>query len=122
MDMPMPKPTATIKVLGDRTKRKRQRRIGKKERSKFMMKKGTLSTTSHIQFQLGQSLLDAESHHPNPPAASSHPSAVINNDVFDDGDFILSHDFFCTPDYITLDNQNIFNGLDFNKENTPCPK
>ncbi|OWM78000.1 wee1-like protein kinase isoform X2 [Punica granatum] len=37
-------------------------------------------------------------------------------------DFILSQDFFCTPDYITPDNQNLLNSVNFNKENTPCPK
>ncbi|MED6106763.1 Mitosis inhibitor protein kinase wee1 [Stylosanthes scabra] len=122
-------------------KRKSQRRIGKKERNKFTMEKGTLSTTSHLHLQLGQvslfpllhppssstsvsapsscfqSLLDAESHRPNSPASSS-----TENDALDDRDFILSQDFFCTPDYITPDNQNTFNGFDFNEENTPCPK
>ncbi|MED6206597.1 Mitosis inhibitor protein kinase wee1 [Stylosanthes scabra] len=124
------------------TKRKSQGRIAK-ERSKFTMKKGTLSTTSHLQLHPGQvslfpflnppsssssvsapssRLLDAESHRPNPPASSSHPSALADNDAPDDRDCILSQDFFCTPDYITPDNQNILNALDFNKENTPCPK
>ncbi|XP_043708282.1 wee1-like protein kinase [Telopea speciosissima] len=37
-------------------------------------------------------------------------------------DFILSQDFFCTPDYITPDGQQISNILDVNKENIPCPK
>ncbi|XP_052118741.1 wee1-like protein kinase isoform X1 [Arachis duranensis] len=150
MDMPTPKPTANYQIIAAQlirfdfigfwwmmTKRKSQR-IGKKERSKFTMKKGTLSTTSHLQLQLGQvslfpllhppssssasapssrfqSLLDAESHRPNPPAVND------NNNASDDRDCILSQDFFCTPDYITPDNQN-FNGLDFNMENTPCPK
>ncbi|PKI69135.1 hypothetical protein CRG98_010490 [Punica granatum] len=30
-------------------------------------------------------------------------------------DFILSQDFFCTPDYITPDNQNLLNSVNFNK-------
>lgn len=40
----------------------------------------------------------------------------------DEKDFILSQDFFCTPDYITPDGQPILNGLDSNKEYTACPK
>ncbi|KAK1292931.1 Wee1-like protein kinase [Acorus calamus] len=37
-------------------------------------------------------------------------------------DCILSQDFFCTPDYITPDGQQILNCLDFDKENVACPK
>ncbi|CAH8336810.1 unnamed protein product [Eruca vesicaria subsp. sativa] len=36
--------------------------------------------------------------------------------------FILSQDFFCTPDYITPDNQNLMSGLDSNKDQSPCPR
>ncbi|KAE8693746.1 Kinase WEE1 isoform 2 [Hibiscus syriacus] len=43
-------------------------------------------------------------------------------DAADDKDFILSQDFFCTPDYITPDNQNLMNGFGCNKENIPFPK
>ncbi|KAK9035540.1 hypothetical protein V6N11_077579 [Hibiscus sabdariffa] len=49
-------------------------------------------------------------------------TSVPDLDAADDKDFILSQEFFCTPDYITPDNQNLFNGFDCNKENTPCPK
>ena len=96
------------------TKRKSQR-IGKKERQVSKLKmKGSLSTTSHLQLQLGQvslfplrnpssaapsrfqNLLDAEAHDPNPPASSSH--VTVNDDAvdasMDDRDFILSQDFF----------------------------
>ncbi|KAK7284675.1 hypothetical protein RJT34_19425 [Clitoria ternatea] len=100
-------------------------RVGKKKRNM----KGTLGnnkSTRLLQLQLGQvslfplrqpssarfqNLLDAEAH-----GSSSKPT------VTDDRDFILSQDFFCTPDYITPDNQNILKTLDFDKENTPCPK
>ncbi|KAL2945451.1 Wee1-like protein kinase, partial [Bienertia sinuspersici] len=34
---------------------------------------------------------------------------------------ILSQDFFCTPDYITPEFQNLLNNLDDNKEEIPCP-
>ncbi|XP_034690160.1 wee1-like protein kinase [Vitis riparia] len=75
--------------------------------------KGTLAR--HLTVQLGQvsrsqNLLESESTVDN-----------IDADV-DDKDFILSQDFFCTPDYITPDGQNILNGLDCNKDNIPCPK
>ncbi|XP_042459196.1 wee1-like protein kinase isoform X2 [Zingiber officinale] len=45
----------------------------------------------------------------------------------EDRDRILSQDFFCTPDYITPDAQQIDNGFQFDKsgstqENIPCPK
>ncbi|KAK9756997.1 hypothetical protein RND81_01G134000 [Saponaria officinalis] len=39
----------------------------------------------------------------------------------DDKDFILSQDFFCTPDYITPECQNLFNNMDGNKEINSCP-
>ncbi|KAH7863000.1 hypothetical protein Vadar_011983 [Vaccinium darrowii] len=42
--------------------------------------------------------------------------------VADEGDCILSQDFFCTPDYVTPDGQYLSNSLDCNKENIPCPK
>ncbi|TKY61804.1 Wee protein kinase [Spatholobus suberectus] len=116
-------------------------RIGKKQSRKM---KGTLgsSTTRHLQLQLGQvslfnlhqssstsssavsrfqNLLDAEA-----PDASSSRVPVTDDAATaaaaDDRDFILSQDFFCTPDYITPDNQHILNGFDCNMDNTPCPK
>ncbi|KAM1169574.1 hypothetical protein TB2_030876 [Malus domestica] len=53
-------------------------------------------------------------------------SAPLGTDVdtdVDDREFILSQDFFCTPDYITPDNQHMMNGWDCTKlENIPCPK
>ncbi|XP_061369393.1 wee1-like protein kinase [Gastrolobium bilobum] len=119
-------------------KRKSQNRIGKKERRKM---KGALcnSTTRQLQLQLGQvsliplhpksstssavsrfqNLLDAK---PN-DASSSRVTVPDDAATVDaDRDFILSQDFFCTPDYITPDNQNILNGFNCNMENTPCPK
>ncbi|KAF8392612.1 hypothetical protein HHK36_022959 [Tetracentron sinense] len=51
-----------------------------------------------------------------------HPSSIDIDVNVDDKDFILSQDFFCTPDYITPDGQQICNSLDCNKENIPCPK
>ncbi|CAN4091454.1 unnamed protein product [Withania somnifera] len=60
--------------------------------------------------------------------AQSHlPSVLPLNLDADDNvaekDFILSQDFFCTPDYITPDAPAICNGLDGDKdEYTPCPK
>nr|KYP71335.1 Wee1-like protein kinase [Cajanus cajan] len=100
--------------------------IGKKQSRKM---KGTLSntTTRHLQLKLGQvslfplqssassafqNLLDAQPPH----QSSSHADDTT------DRDFILSQDFFCTPDYITPDNQRNLNAFDCNMENTPCPK
>ncbi|CAK8544314.1 unnamed protein product [Lathyrus sativus] len=40
----------------------------------------------------------------------------------DSRDCILSQDLFCSPDYLTPENQRIFNCLTFNKDNSPCPK
>ncbi|KAK4357271.1 hypothetical protein RND71_022881 [Anisodus tanguticus] len=64
-----------------------------------------------------------------PPAQSRFTSISPLNFDEDDGadvaekDFILSQDFFCTPDYITPDAPAICNGLDGDKdEYTPCPK
>ncbi|PIA44559.1 hypothetical protein AQUCO_01700272v1 [Aquilegia coerulea] len=45
----------------------------------------------------------------------------LDNNCLDDKDCILSQDFFCTPDYITPDGQQISN-LDCNKENIECPR
>ncbi|XP_026423076.1 wee1-like protein kinase isoform X1 [Papaver somniferum] len=63
----------------------------------------------------------------NQSSSSNHPVDVVDLDnavVADDKDRILSQDFFCTPDYITPDGQQISNyfldGGD--KENIPCPR
>ncbi|CAN6482930.1 unnamed protein product [Victoria cruziana] len=40
----------------------------------------------------------------------------------DDKDFILSQDFFCTPDYITPDERQVCIISKFDKENFSCPK
>ncbi|KAF3436413.1 hypothetical protein FNV43_RR23505 [Rhamnella rubrinervis] len=92
--------------------------------------KGTLAM--HFQVQLGQNLQSssnpsrfqtlveseaAETHLP-----SSSPRASDIDATLDDRDFILSQDFFCTPDYITPDNQHMLKSFDCNEENIPCPK
>ncbi|KAG7970788.1 hypothetical protein I3843_07G101900 [Carya illinoinensis] len=107
--------------------------------------KGTLARQLQ-QVQLGQaSLVPFQLHHQSSSSASSslsNPSffhnilgqdaadvnlpslsgAGANADAHaDDRDFILSQDFFCTPDYITPDDQNVLNVFDCNKENVPCP-
>ncbi|MCL7033577.1 hypothetical protein MKW94_000439 [Papaver nudicaule] len=59
-------------------------------------------------------------------SSSKPPLDVLDLDnaavVVDDKDCILSQDFFCTPDYITPDGQQISNFLDGDKENIPCPR
>ncbi|KAF1892254.1 hypothetical protein Lal_00036615 [Lupinus albus] len=93
----------------------------------------TSSSSSSTTPSTFQNLLDPQSHHHASSSSSSHltnaTAAAVNLNIatVDDNnnnniDFILSQDFFCTPDYITPDNQNNFNCFDFNKENTPCPK
>ncbi|XP_010522772.1 PREDICTED: wee1-like protein kinase [Tarenaya hassleriana] len=92
----------------------------------------------HLQLQLEQfSKLPFGGHHQSANAASSafqnlldsesselrsQLDAVDGDPGGDEKDFILSQDFFCTPDYITPDNQNLLNGLDFSKEHSPCPR
>ncbi|KAH0637047.1 wee1-like protein kinase [Solanum tuberosum] len=74
-----------------------------------------------------QKLLDSDDL---PPAQSQFSSVLSLNldadaDVADvaEKDFILSQDFFCTPDYLTPDAPAICNGLDGDKDDyTPCPK
>ncbi|KAK3194037.1 hypothetical protein Dsin_025347 [Dipteronia sinensis] len=109
---------------------KRSNADKRKEESKT---KGTLAR--HFQVQLGISSSSSISTN----TSASNPSSRFQNllesvaedstlavDVVDvcrdDKNFILSQDFFCTPDYITPDNQNLLNSFDFNKENIPCPK
>ncbi|KAI3407668.1 uncharacterized protein J3R85_020809 [Psidium guajava] len=54
----------------------------------------------------------------DPSLSASAPDVEANAGA----DCILSQDFFCTPDYITPDNQNLANGLDYNKDYFSCPK
>ncbi|XP_034932498.1 wee1-like protein kinase isoform X2 [Populus alba] len=65
------------------------------------------SSTSAASSSRFQNLLDSELTDPQ----------LVAEDV-DERDFILSQDFFCTPDYITPDNQNLLYSSDCNK----CPK
>ncbi|KAL2345395.1 hypothetical protein Fmac_006680 [Flemingia macrophylla] len=100
---------------------------GKKQRRKM---KGTLSstTTRHLQLKLGQVSL-----FPNQSSASSAFQNLLDAEAPDESSSriadddaavtaILSQDFFCTPDYITPDNQCSLNAFGCNMENTPCPK
>ncbi|XP_004494355.1 wee1-like protein kinase [Cicer arietinum] len=75
----------------------------------------TICTSSSTASRF-QNLLDSETN--------ENPHARVTGDAVepDYRDFILSQEFFCTPDYITPDNQRILNSLDFNKDNSPCPK
>ncbi|XP_073286571.1 wee1-like protein kinase isoform X1 [Primulina huaijiensis] len=63
-----------------------------------------------------QKLLDAEA---NP---SVEDLLMDFEECADEKGFILSQDFFCTPDYITPEMPAMPNNLDWNKENIPCPK
>ncbi|GKV04937.1 hypothetical protein SLEP1_g17019 [Rubroshorea leprosula] len=119
-------------------KRRGVRRSNRKDSGKM---KGTLTA----ELQLGQvSLLHSLHHHHHHQPSSAASSSLFQNlpdseaanastlalDIdadadaaaADDRDFILSQDFFCTPDYITPDNQNLLSSFDSNKENILCPK
>ncbi|KAL6527614.1 Mitosis inhibitor protein kinase wee1 [Orobanche minor] len=105
------------------SKTKRQRKTPN------IMVKGTL--TNHLTMQLDQvslnvpltsvnpsrfqKLLDSEAH-------SEHFPPAFEAKATDDKDFILSQDFFCTPDYITPEMPAVGSNTDWNKENIPCPK
>ncbi|XP_052186202.1 wee1-like protein kinase [Diospyros lotus] len=109
----------------------KRRSLRSNSKEKKRMKKGSL--TSHLavhhhhQQLLGhvsisfQNLLDSEVQASDPQSALLDVDAEANSADLDK-DFILSQDFFCTPDYMTPDGQFISNSLDCNKENIPCPK
>ncbi|KAJ0236218.1 Wee1-like protein kinase [Hirschfeldia incana] len=88
---------------------------------------GTLERRSLLQFgQLSKLSFDNRP----PPSSAADSSSELRNElgsVGADGDcgekeFILSQDFFCTPDYITPDNQNLMSELDINMDHSPCPR
>nr|QYW07155.1 wee1-like protein kinase [Dimocarpus longan] len=96
---------------------------GDKRRKENSKMKGTLAR--HLQVQLGISSSTTSTSSSTSfqnLLESVAEDSTLAADVVDDKDFILSQDFFCTPDYITPDNQNLLNSFDFNKENVPCPK
>ncbi|XP_061961293.1 wee1-like protein kinase isoform X2 [Populus nigra] len=116
------------KTLTKRSYTKKNRRASS---TTAKMKKGTLITHSqqvqHHQIQSSSATSAAAAA----AAASSRFQNVLDSDLIDpqllaedvdEKDFILSQDFFCTPDYITPDNQNLLYSFDCNKENIPCPK
>ncbi|KAJ6880037.1 hypothetical protein NC652_033392 [Populus alba x Populus x berolinensis] len=110
------------------TKRSYTKRNRRASSTTANMKKGTLIT--HLQ-QVQHHQIQSSSATSAAAASSSRFQNVLDSDPIDpqllaedvDGkDFILSQDFFCTPDYITPDNQNLLYSFDCNKENIPCPK
>ncbi|KAG6748489.1 hypothetical protein POTOM_048413 [Populus tomentosa] len=113
------------KALTKRSYTKRNRRASSTTAN---MKKGTLIT--HLQ-QVQHHQIQSSSATSAAAASSSRFQNVLDSDPIDaqllaedvdEKDFILSQDFFCTPDYITPDNQNLLYSFDCNKENIPCPK
>ncbi|XP_028085270.1 wee1-like protein kinase isoform X2 [Camellia sinensis] len=83
--------------------------------------KGSLAGHLTVE-QLGQvSFFPLRQQSSESQLPSSSPLNIDIDSIADDKDFILSQDFFCTPDYITPDGQYISN-LDCNKENISCPK
>ncbi|CAL5330931.1 unnamed protein product [Camellia sinensis] len=122
------------KISGEREReRERERMKGSVARHLTVQKLGHVSfkplqQQSSFSISLSdsfrfQSLLESEAQSADSLIPSSSPPLDIDIDSnVDDKDFILSQDFFCTPDYITPDGQYISNSLDCNKENIACPK
>ncbi|XP_011033577.1 PREDICTED: wee1-like protein kinase isoform X2 [Populus euphratica] len=113
------------KTLTKRSYTKKNRRASS---TTAEMKKGTLIT--HLQ-QVQHHQIQSSSVTSAAAASSSLFQNVLDSDPIDpqllaedvdEKDFILTQDFFCTPDYITPDNQNLLYSFDCNKENIPCPK
>ncbi|KAJ0229369.1 Wee1-like protein kinase [Hirschfeldia incana] len=111
-----------------RTLLAKRKPLGAIDTKKSREMEGTLERHSLLQF--GQiSKLSFDNRPPSSAAGSSSSSELRNElgSVDGDGDcgeksFILSQDFFCTPDYITPDNQNLTSALDSNKDQSPCPR
>ncbi|KAJ4969533.1 hypothetical protein NE237_016234 [Protea cynaroides] len=89
--------------------------------------KSSSSNLSHFQFRTVtvseplEEVKEEQQHHHSSFPLDDVVGVDLNIDEIEK-DFILSQDFFCTPDYITPDGQQICNTLDGNKENIPCPK
>ncbi|XVE73284.1 hypothetical protein DITRI_Ditri11bG0105200 [Diplodiscus trichospermus] len=107
-------------------KRKGVKRGSNRRRRESGEMKGTLGRHFQVQLHHHQSSSATSSSLFSRNLLDSEPDnssvSAVDLDAADDKDFILSQDFFCTPDYITPDNQNLMNGFDCNKENIPCPK
>nr|XP_043622002.1 wee1-like protein kinase isoform X2 [Erigeron canadensis] len=130
---------------------KRSRTTSNSSRRDTNNKKMKGSLTTHLSVQLGQITFKPPIHRNNnslrfqnlldevvisgqdasesvqPANTTSFPSAKVldfDTDVnLDDKDFILSQDFFCTPDYITPEAPPLPVNVGCNKlEEMPCPK
>ncbi|XP_044492170.1 wee1-like protein kinase isoform X2 [Mangifera indica] len=118
-------------MMKRKTKTLKTRSSNEKRKTKKL--KGTV-----VRRLLGQLGISSVQHQSSPSKSWSDRSnrfqnflesvdenAALSVDVdayVDDKETILTQDFFCTPDYITPDNQNLLNSFDCNKENIPCPK
>ncbi|KAF5931318.1 hypothetical protein HYC85_032191 [Camellia sinensis] len=98
-----------------------KRKILRSSRREKKRMKGSLAGHLTVE-QLGQvSFFPLRQQSSESQLPSSSPLNIDIDSIADDKDFILSQDFFCTPDYITPDGQYMSN-LDCNKENISCPK
>ncbi|KAJ6334528.1 hypothetical protein OIU78_011410 [Salix suchowensis] len=108
------------------TKRSYRKSNRRRDSSSTAKMKRTLS--SHLQqgqhhhIQSSSSTSAASSSRFQNPLDSELTDPLLVAEDVDERDFILSQDFFCTPDYITPDNQNLLYSFDCNKENIQCPK
>ncbi|KAL0370589.1 UNVERIFIED_CONTAM: Wee1-like protein kinase [Sesamum angustifolium] len=93
------------------------------------MVKGTLA--NHLTMQLDQVSLNLPLQSVNPSRfqrlldSEAHSESLAldcDADTADEKDFILSQDFFCTPDYITPEMPAMPSNVDWDKEHIPCPK
>ncbi|KAL1550238.1 Mitosis inhibitor protein kinase wee1 [Salvia divinorum] len=91
----------------------------RRSRGCSVMVKGTLST--HFMVQLDQVSLSPSSFQNLLHSEAQSDSMPLDFDA-DDKDFILSQDFFCTPDYITPEMPAIGSNAHWSKENIECPK
>ncbi|PIN05369.1 Cyclin-dependent kinase WEE1 [Handroanthus impetiginosus] len=94
-----------------------------------IMVKGTLA--NHLTMQLDQVSLNLPLQSGNTSRfqklhdSEAHSESLppdFDAEAAGDKDFILSQDFFCTPDYITPEMPAMVSNLDCNKENIQCPK
>ncbi|XP_010457300.1 PREDICTED: wee1-like protein kinase [Camelina sativa] len=113
---------------GGRTLLAKSKTLGTRRTKKVRKMEGTLERHSLLHF--GQLSKISFENLPPSNVPSSADSSELRNQLGSadadtncpEKDFILSQDFFCTPDYITPDNQNLMSGLEISQDHSPCPR
>ncbi|KAL8513454.1 hypothetical protein ACS0TY_012785 [Phlomoides rotata] len=107
----------------------RSRNTNRRNPISTIMVKGSLA--NHLMVQLDQVSLNSPLQSVNPSrlqklleseAYSESLPLGFDAEASDDKDFILSQDFFCTPDYITPEMPAAASNVDCIKEIIECPK